>query len=112
MNAKPKEDGGTYKKMFHYYSLRRDEFLGHYHKRSNVETTFSMVKAKFGDALRSKTDTAMVNEALCKILCHNLCCLVQSAYELGITATFWGKETPAIQCEPEAHDAIEALAWI
>ena len=51
-----------------------------------------MIKAKFGDSLRSKTDTAMVNEALCKILCHNLCCLVQSAYELGITATFGARK--------------------
>ena len=34
-----------------------------YHKRSNVETTISMIKAKFGDSLRSKTDTAMVNES-------------------------------------------------
>ena len=31
----------------------------------------------------------MVNELLCKVLCHNLCCLVQSVYELGIEATFW-----------------------
>ena len=25
---------------------------------------------------------------LCKILCHNLCCLIQSSYELGIDAAF------------------------
>ena len=49
-----------------------------YHKRSNVESTFSMIKAKFGDSLRSKCDVAMINEALCKILCHNVCCLIQS----------------------------------
>jgi transposase len=85
VNSTPTEDS-VYMRMFHYYSLKRDEFLSHYHKRSNVETTFSMVKAKFGDSPRSKTDTAMINEALCKILCHNLCCLVQSAYELGVTA--------------------------
>jgi hypothetical protein len=30
------------------------------------ESTFSMIKAKFGDYLRSKTDAAMVNEVLCK----------------------------------------------
>jgi hypothetical protein len=47
-----------------------------------------MVKAKFGASLRSKTETAMVNEALRKILCHNLCCLIQSTYELAIAATF------------------------
>ena len=27
-----------------------------------------MIKAKLGDAVRSKTDTAMTNEALCKVL--------------------------------------------
>jgi hypothetical protein len=31
----------------------------------------------------------MVNEMLCKVLCHNLCVLVQSLYELGIEAKFW-----------------------
>jgi hypothetical protein len=111
VNSKPTEDS-VYKRMFHYYNLKRDEFLSHYNKRSNVETMFSMVKAKFGDSLRSKTDTAMVKEALCKILCHNLCCLVQSAYELGVTATFWGKETPAIEKKVDSCDMIEAIAWI
>lgn len=42
-------------RLYHFYKFNRDTFLTHYHKRSNVETTFSMVKAKFGDALRSKT---------------------------------------------------------
>jgi transposase len=31
-------------KMYHYYNLRRDDFLEHYHRRSNVETVFSMIK--------------------------------------------------------------------
>ncbi len=69
--------GGLFEKMFHYFQYRREEFLGHYHKRSNVESTFSMIKRKFGDAVRSKTDVAMVNEVLCKILAHNLCMLIQ-----------------------------------
>ncbi len=58
--------GGLWAKMYHFYQYQRDEFLSHYHKRSNVESTFSMMKAKFGDAVRSKTETAMVNETLCK----------------------------------------------
>ena len=74
--------------MFYYYNFKRDEFLAHYHKRSNVETTFSMIKAKFGERLRSKTATAQVNEALCKVLCHNLCVVIQSMYELNITPEF------------------------
>jgi transposase len=84
---------GLWKKMFHYFQFRRDEFLAHYHKRSNVESTFSMIKAKFGDNLRSKTDVAMVNEALCKIICHNICCLIQEEQELGITTEFWANQS-------------------
>src|SRR5258708_7184104 len=75
-------------KLFHFYSFKREEFLMHYHKRSNVETTFSMIKAKFGERLRCKTETAQINEALCKVLCHNLCVVIQSMYELGIDPTF------------------------
>ena len=75
-------------RMFHFYNFHREEFLQHYHKRSNVETTFHMIKAKFGQRLRSKTLTAQINEALCKVLCHNLCVLIQSAHELGVEAVF------------------------
>jgi hypothetical protein len=50
-----------------------------------------MIKAKFGERLRSKTKTSQVNEVLCKVLCHNLCCLIQSIYELGIEPTFWNE---------------------
>ncbi len=61
----------------------------HYHKRSNVETAFSMIKAKFGASVRAKTPTTQVNEVLCKVLCHNICVLIQSIYELGLEPTFW-----------------------
>ena len=40
--------------------------------QSMIESAFSMIKRKFGDSVRAKTDTAMRNEALCKILCHNI----------------------------------------
>ena len=49
-----------------------------------------MIKAKFGTGVRSKTAAAQVNEALLKILCHNICVLIQSMYELGITPLFTG----------------------
>ncbi|HVE59955.1 MAG TPA: transposase, partial [Pyrinomonadaceae bacterium] len=58
-------------KLFHYYVLNQEKFFERYHQKSNVETTFSMIKKKFGGALRSKTRTAQINEALCKILAHN-----------------------------------------
>ena len=75
--------------MFHYYQFRRDDFLRHYHQRSNSESTFSMVKAKFRDDVRCKTDTAMKNEVLCKFLCHNVVVVHQSQVELGIEPVFW-----------------------
>jgi transposase len=76
--------GGIWEKAFHFFSFKRDEFLARYHQRSNVESTFSMIKAKFRDHVRSKTDVAMKNEVLAKILCHNICCLISAIYELGI----------------------------
>lgn len=84
----PSGKGELWKRMYHFYKFNEAEFKQHYHKRSNVESTFAMIKAKFGERLRSKTETAQTNEALCKVLCHNLCCVIQSIYELGIAATF------------------------
>jgi transposase len=91
-NSQQGEAGTVWEKMYLYYQLRREEFLGHYHQRSNVESVFSAVKRKFGDSVRSKTEAAMVNEALCKILAHNLCCVILSQCELGIEAVFWDEQ--------------------
>jgi transposase len=91
-NASPAK-GGLWAKMFHYFQIHREEFLSRYHQRSNVESTFSMIKRKFGDSVRSKTDVAMKNEVLAKLVCHNICCVNQEAFELGIDPGF-GAETP------------------
>ena len=87
--------GGLFEKMFHYYRYRREEFLKHYHQRSNVESCFSAVKRKFGDNVRSRSDAAMVNEVLAKLVCFNLTRVILSQCELGIEAEFWDKEEPA-----------------
>jgi transposase len=84
--------GGLFEQMFHYYQFRKEEFLTHYHKRSNVESTFSMIKRKFGDHVRSKSEPAMVNEVLGKVLAHNICCVIASQCELGIEPVFWSGE--------------------
>jgi transposase len=88
--------GGLFEKMYHYYQFNRERFLHHYHKRSNVESTFSAVKRKFGDNVRARNSVAMANEILCKLVCQNLTCVILSQIELGIEAAFWdeGEEGP------------------
>jgi len=49
---------------------------------------YNMIKSKFGQRLRSRTLTAQINEALCKVLCHNVCVVIQSMHELNITPEF------------------------
>ncbi|MFH1032529.1 MAG: hypothetical protein V1767_08225 [Chloroflexota bacterium] len=51
-----------------------------------------MIKAKFGASVKAKMPIAQVNEVLCKVLCHNICVLIQSIYELGLEPTFWTSE--------------------
>jgi transposase len=88
-NSTPGEPGSVWDQMYGYFTFRRQDFLKAYHVRSNVESTFAMAKAKFGDSVRSKTDVAMKNEVLCKFLCHNIVVVHQAIIELGIEGVFW-----------------------
>ena len=90
-NSQPGEANSLWEKLFLFYSFHREDFLTRYHQRSNVESTFRMIKGRFGGSVRSKTDVAMTNEVLCKVLCHNLCVVIQSQIELGIAPVFWPK---------------------
>ena len=82
--VKPNMKAPAWDRLFHFYNFNRDEFLAHYHKRSNVESAFSAMKRKFGDFVRSKTTIAQTNEVLLKVLAHNIVRLVHSIHELGI----------------------------
>lgn len=77
-----------WKKMHYFFLYKHEEFLQHYHKRSNVETAFHMIKTKFGDSVKSKLQQAQLNEVLLKILAHNICVLIQEMFELGIDTRF------------------------
>jgi len=88
-------EGSAWARMYHLFAYQREEFLTHYHRRSNVETVFAMVKAKFGDGLLAKTAEAQTNEVLAKFVAHNLCVLIQAFYELGIESTFDASSAPA-----------------
>lgn len=78
----------VWSRMFDYFMNNRERFLESYHKRSNVEASFSMIKRRFGNHLKTKRDTSHVNEILMKCICHNLAVLVQESFELGLEIDF------------------------
>jgi len=80
--------------MYYYFMYNRLTFMEHYHMRSNVETAYSMIKGKFGSALRSKSDTGQINEALCKVLAHNICVLIHAIHALNIHPIFSSEIRP------------------
>lgn len=84
-----------WKKMYHLYQFKRDQFLDHYHKRSNVESTVWMIKSKFGKEIRSKLPVSQENELLLKVLCHNLSVVTTSIFEFGIEPEFWSEKEAA-----------------
>lgn len=88
-NASGKSGGSMlWKRMFIYFTEHREEFLKHYHKRSNAEAGFSMIKRRFGNNIRCKKELSQDNEILLKVLCHNICVLVQEIFLSDIEIDF------------------------
>ena len=85
-NATGKARGKTHLwgTMFREFKERKQEFNEHYHKRSNVESTFNMIKAKLGSNLMTKKFNAQKNELLAKALIHNLLVLIQESFEQNL----------------------------
>lgn len=46
-------------------------------------------KPNTAEVCEAKTRTAQITEALCKILAHNICVLMQSMFELNVKPEFW-----------------------
>ncbi len=88
-NTVAKTGPAIWKKMFYYFRCHEEKFAEHYHKRSNVESMFNMVKAKFGGSVRSKDTVSQANEVYLKVLCHNLVVLTHSIYEYDLVPEFW-----------------------
>ena len=68
--------------MFFYYNFKREEFMAHYQQRSNGKYCPDD-QIEVGERLQSKNETAQINEDLTKVLCHNLCVVIRSMYELN-----------------------------
>ena len=76
------------------FLTNQDKFLASYHRRSNVETIFAMMKARFGASVASRLPIAQVNEVLAMCVAHNLCCLVKAIFTAGLAPAFW-QDAPA-----------------
>ena len=80
--------GALVRALYHYCMCGNTHIGGEKKGDSPFYKPLLQQTAKFGERLKSKTTTAQVNEALRKVLCHNLCVVIQSMYELNITPEF------------------------
>ena len=87
-NATGSHGSSCWRSTFHYFQLHHEAFLNRYHQRSNVETTFSAIKNKFGENIKSRNRIAQENEMLCKIIAYNITVLIHAMFELGISPNF------------------------
>lgn len=88
-NAKGTAKGSPlWKRAYHYFQLHKDEFMEHYHQRSNVESTFSAIKKKFGETIKSRNKVAQENELLCKIIAYNITVLIHEMIGLDNISEF------------------------
>lgn len=90
-NAVPRtrgDDTFIWRRMLYYFREHEEEFNQRYHKRSNVETSFHMIKKRFGNDVKTKSFQSNVNEIKMKCLCHNICVLIQEMCESGIAIDF------------------------
>jgi hypothetical protein len=49
--------GGLFEKAFRYFQFKADEYMEHYHKRSNLESTFSTI-ASIGSTSAGRSSVA------------------------------------------------------
>ena len=86
----PMLDGSMWSKMFHLYSYHQEVWKKHYHQRSNVETTFSMVKGHWGEIVLERNPTGQTNEILFKLVAHNIWVLNHQSALFGIDPLDFG----------------------
>jgi transposase len=71
-------------RAFKAFMIDREQYMKKYHVRSNVESNFHMLKTRFGSFCSTRLFKANSNEIKTKVLCHNLCILIQELYENDI----------------------------
>jgi len=78
----------AWNRMVWMFKKHPEKFKKYYHKRSNVESTFSMMKRKFSPFIRSRKTISQENEVLCMVVCHNISVLVNCIFELNLDVNF------------------------
>lgn len=74
--------------MLRLWKENRMLFAQHYHRRSNVESTFGALKRKFGDFCRTKKIESQENEILCKVVCFNAAVLSEALLTYDLNTGF------------------------
>jgi transposase len=75
-------------KMMKFFRNNQLVFAEHYHRRSNVESTFSTLKRKWGDYNRNKKPMAQENEIISRIVCHNAAVLAEGLISYNLNPQF------------------------
>jgi len=79
----------VWNEMFKFFMNHPEEFGKKYHLRNNSETGMAMIKMKFDGFVRCKGEVSQTNEILCKILCHNICVVIQEMFIQKINVDFY-----------------------
>jgi len=66
-----------------------EDYMREYHNRSNVETSFGIMKQQFGGNVNARKPAGQYNELMCKVICHNIARIVHAIHELSISPKFW-----------------------
>lgn len=83
-----RESTAAWGKMIKLWKNHQALFAQHYHRRSNVESTFGSWKIKWGDFNRCKLPATQTNEILAKIVCHNARVLTEALLSYDIKPAF------------------------
>jgi len=86
--SEPEQKGSLWNENIDRYREGSEEDAERFGQRKQIETTFSMIKLRFGKELGSKTFQAQINEALCLAICHNLRVLIFNRELHGTDLTF------------------------
>ena len=92
------------------YARNRADFVKNYYKRNNVETAFSMIRACMGTNLRSTSRVAQYNEAICKVICHNLRVLCRAMHEENLSPNFESVSSYLARVEEANRTVPETIA--